>query len=240
MKCQAEKGGLYGRKKQRWPKKIIRHKNLSCVFLSIFYCYSCSLRKKPCRASSRGRFHGESMNSYLVLTAIGPDRPGLVDEISAFLASKKINIEESRMAVLGGEFAVILLASGEPGIVDRFGAEFNALQKNTGLSIQIKHTKSPRERTILPSMPHRLEATSMDHPGIVHDITSILHKRNINIESMETRVTNAPLSGAPIFKMKCIINIPVGEKPSSIRRELEKLGDRMDIDIEMDAIDSYD
>ncbi|MBN2160202.1 MAG: ACT domain-containing protein [Spirochaetes bacterium] len=179
------------------------------------------------------------MKAYLVLTAIGPDRPGLVDEISAFLSSKKINIEESRMAVLGGEFAVILLASGEPGIIDRFGAEFNALQKNTGLSIQIKPTMSPGERRVAPSFPHRLEATSMDHPGIVHYITSILHKRNINIESLESRVTNAPLSGAPIFKMICIINIPAEEKMSSIRKELEKLGDKMDIDIEMEAIDLY-
>jgi glycine cleavage system transcriptional repressor len=179
------------------------------------------------------------MSSYIVLTAVGLDRPGLVDEISSFLASRKINIEDSRMAVLGGEFAVILLASGSADMVDRLGGELALLEKNTGLNVQVKNTLAPHQRKIVPSMPHRLAATSMDHPGIVHEITRILHKRNINIESMETRVTNAPLSGAPIFNMKCIINIPVGEKASSIRRELEKLGDRMDIDIEIEAVDTF-
>ncbi len=179
------------------------------------------------------------MSTYIVLTAIGHDRPGLVDEISAFMTAAKINIEDSRMAVLGGEFAVILLASGNADVAERIRGELPALEKSTGLSMQVKPTLAPRERMVVPSMPHRLSATSMDHPGIVHEITRILHKRNINIESMETRVTNAPLSGAPIFRMKCIINVPVGEKLSSLRKELEKLADRMDIDIEIDAAETY-
>lgn len=182
---------------------------------------------------------GYVMNTYIVLTAVGSDRPGLVDEISSFLTARHINIEDSRMAVLGGEFAVVLLASGAEGIADRLRGEISTLEQNTGLSMQIKDTLAPSQRKIKPSMPHRLTATSMDHPGIVHEITRILHQRNINIESMETRVTSAPLSGAPIFNMKCVINIPVEEKSSAIRRELEKLGDRMDIDIEIEAIDTF-
>lgn len=179
------------------------------------------------------------MSSYIVLTAVGSDRPGLVDEISSFLAGRKINIEDSRMAVLGGEFAVILLASGAAGIIDTLGGELSSLEKSTGLSVQVKNTLAPHQRKIAPAIPHRLAATSMDHPGIVHEITRILHKRNINIESMETRVTNAPLSGAPIFNMKCIINIPVGEKASSIRKELEKLEDKFDISMEIEAVDIF-
>ncbi|OHD65452.1 MAG: hypothetical protein A2176_13015 [Spirochaetes bacterium RBG_13_51_14] len=179
------------------------------------------------------------MSSYAVLTAIGPDRPGLVDEISAFLADRNINIEDSRMAVLGGEFAVILLASGEPDFSDRLIRELAAIEKITGLAVHLKPTLAPHERKVHQSLPHRLTATSMDHPGIVHEVTRVLHKRNINIESMETHLAHAPVSGAPIFKMKCVINIPVEEKLSAVRKELEKLGDRMDIDIEIEAADSY-
>jgi glycine cleavage system transcriptional repressor len=180
------------------------------------------------------------VSAYIVLTAIGPDRPGLVDEISAFLAQRKINIEDSRMAVLGGEFAVILLGGGDDAdVFDKLRNNLSPLEQSTGLAISLKPTRAPHERKITPSLPHRLTATSMDHPGIVHEITRVLHKRNINIQSMDTRVSRAPLSGAPIFNMKCVISIPVGEKLSSIRKELEKLGDRMDIDIEIEAVESY-
>lgn len=179
------------------------------------------------------------MSSYIVLTAVGTDRPGLVDEISYFLAARKINIEDSRMAVLGGEFAVILLASGAATVVDKLESDLGPLEKSTGLAMQVKSTLAPHQRKVAPSIPHRLAATSMDQPGIVHEITRILHRRNINIESMETRVANAPLSGAPIFHMKCVINIPVGEKASSIRKELEKLGDKIDVTIELEAVESF-
>lgn len=179
------------------------------------------------------------MTGYMVITAVGSDRPGLVDEISSFLAARNINIEDSRMSVLGGEFAVILLAAGVAGFDTKLAADIPSLEKKTGLSIQMKQTTAPQERKIKPSIPHRLTATSMDHPGIVHEITRMLHNRAINIESMETRVINAPLSGAPIFKMKCVINIPFELKLSTVRKELEKLGERMDIDIEIVAMDAF-
>jgi glycine cleavage system transcriptional repressor len=179
------------------------------------------------------------MSPYIVMTAVGPDRPGLVDEISEFLAARKINIEDSRMSVLGGEFAVILLASGVKALCDCLVPEITGLEKKTGLRIMIKETRSPLDRRSAPSIPHRLTATCLDHPGIVHEITQILHKRNINIESLETRVSYAPVSGAPIFNMKCVMSVPTGERLSSVRKELEKLGDRLDIDIEIEAVETY-
>jgi glycine cleavage system transcriptional repressor len=53
-----------------------------------------------------------SKDSTVVLTAVGPDRIGLVEEISAFIVRLQCNIEDSKMAVFCGEFAVILLVSG--------------------------------------------------------------------------------------------------------------------------------
>ena len=58
------------------------------------------------------------MSAYLVISAIGQDRPGIVDEVSAFILSHQCNVEDSRMAVLGGDFALIMLVSGpETGVV---------------------------------------------------------------------------------------------------------------------------
>ena len=50
--------------------------------------------------------------SQLVLTALGPDRPGIVDTISKYIFKHNGNIEDSRMTVLGSEFAMIMLISG--------------------------------------------------------------------------------------------------------------------------------
>ncbi len=178
------------------------------------------------------------MATFAVITAIGPDRPGLVNEISAFLADRNINIEDSRMAVLGGEFAVILLASGAEGIISSLKNEITGIEKTTGLSFQIKPTIAPAKRKISPSIPHRLTVTGMDHPGIVNEITRVLHSHLINIESLDTHISYAPISGSQIFNMKCTVNIPAEQKISGIRKELMKLGDLLNIDIDIVAAES--
>lgn len=176
------------------------------------------------------------MSSYVVLTAIGPDRLGLVDEISDFIAKRTINIEDSRMAVLGGEFAVIMLISGSETVFDKISNEIAELEISTGLKVNIKRTVAPESRKVGPSLLHNITATSMDHPGIVHEITSVLKKYRINIESLDTHVANAPLSGSPIFNMSGVISIPADVKISKLRKELDDLADNLNIDIDLDAV----
>ncbi len=178
------------------------------------------------------------MTSFAVLTALGADRPGLIDEISSFLSEKNINIEDSRMAVLGGEFAIILLASGEGDLVNILRQDTDKLEALTKLDIFIKSTISPKERSIEPSLPHRISITSLDHPGLVHDVTKFLHQYNINIETMDTHVKNAPISGTPIFNMQCLINVPVKVRLSEIKDGLKELEHRLDVDIDFEPVDT--
>ena len=60
------------------------------------------------------------MNQKLVITALGKDRPGIVDELSSTLFTHQLNIEDSRMSVLGGEFAIQLLVSGDEKAATNF------------------------------------------------------------------------------------------------------------------------
>ena len=55
------------------------------------------------------------MKNHALLTAFGADRVGIVDDLTSLILEARCNVEESRMSVLGGEFAVILLFSGGPG-----------------------------------------------------------------------------------------------------------------------------
>ncbi len=59
------------------------------------------------------------MDHHAVLTAIGADRPGLVDEVSAYVLERGGNLEDSRMVNLHGQFAMMLLVSGDEDAIDR-------------------------------------------------------------------------------------------------------------------------
>ena len=68
------------------------------------------------------------MNDFLVLTAIGEDRPGIVDDLTRVLLNAELNIEDSRMSLLGGEFAIILLLNGTPDALKQIQQEKSQLE----------------------------------------------------------------------------------------------------------------
>src|SRR5256885_6393 len=109
---------------------------------------------------------------HLILTATGPDQVGLVEKISEFISRRGCNIEDSKMAVFCGEFAVIVLISGESGGLGKLAKEHRDLENETGLSVSVKIPSTRKAAEFL--LPYKLTASSMDHPGIVYQISGIL------------------------------------------------------------------
>jgi glycine cleavage system transcriptional repressor len=173
------------------------------------------------------------MSEYAMLTAIGPDRPGLVHSISNYILACGCNIENSRMAVLGGEFAMLILVAGEPAGIEKLLRGVEQASAASGLAVQARRTRPPAEAAAGGTIPYTLEAYSLDHPGIVERITSFLAGRKINIHALDTRLANAPITGVPLFSLHATIDMPAQENVAQVRRELERIGAEQNIDIEL-------
>jgi glycine cleavage system transcriptional repressor len=167
--------------------------------------------------------------AYAVFSAIGADRVGIVDDLSGLVSEGGGNIEESKMAVLGGEFAVMMLVSMEDAALDVLIAEVPKIESRLSLKIGVKATRegSASER----GRPYSLETVSLDGKGIVHSVSAVLRAHGINIEDLETRTERAPLTGAPLFRMKADIVLGPGVAIGALRRELEELQAAQDLDI---------
>ena len=169
--------------------------------------------------------------NHLILTAVGPDQVGLVEKISEFIARHGSNIEDSKMAVFCGEFALIILISGEGGNLHKIANHYRELEIETGLAISIK---TPTSRKPAESfLPYTLTASCMDHPGIVYLITGILSSFGINIESMETETYAAPVSGTPIFRLEAGISVPTKTNINALRERFAAIQKEENIDIEL-------
>lgn len=154
--------------------------------------------------------------SFKVLTAVGHDRPGLVSSISALIHDSSANLEDSRMAILGGEFALVLLFSGAPDAVGKVVAGAAAMGQQVGLDISVKDTEHARgARDVLR---YHLRVSGLDHPGIVHTVTGALAQREVNVASLQSRVVHLPLSGTPNFELEADVELP----PSISVPELEQ------------------
>lgn len=173
------------------------------------------------------------MTQYAVLTAVGPDRPGLVDAISRLILDHRCNIEDSRMAVLGGEFAMLILVSGQETGLSAVLESAAAAGERVGLAVTARRTRAPLEAPARETLPYELSAFSMDHPGIVQRVAHFLGERGVNVRSLETRVEHAPVSGQPIFSLNALIDVPASVKARDLRRGLDELGDAENIDVEL-------
>lgn len=170
----------------------------------------------------------ETQNNYLVITASGEDKVGLVDRLSSKIAEIGCNIEESRMAVLGGQFALIMLISGPWNALSKFEGQLDALGSQLGLTIIQKRTQQ-RERP-QPMMPYLVEVVAMDHPGIVRGLAGFFSKNGINIEELQTDTYPAPHTGTAMFSVTMTVGIPADAHISTLRGSFLDYCDDLNLD----------
>jgi len=172
------------------------------------------------------------MDNLLVISALGEDRPGIVNSLSATILEHGCSIADSRMSVLGGEFALILLVTGSWDSVAKLENALPAASKSLGLAVSFKHTEKRKHGA--PLVPYDIEVVSMDHTGIVHDVADFLSSRDINIETMDTETYSAAHTGTPMFSLSMRISIPGDTHIATLREEFTDFCDDLNLDAMMD------
>lgn len=171
------------------------------------------------------------MTKQLVISALGEDRPGIVNELSDIILKLSLNIEDSRMSVLGGEFAIQLLVTGEDHAIETLQLETADIEKQLKLIIIAKPTHENRGDG--KTVPYRVEVSSLDHQGIVHSITSFFSGRNINIVNLETERYPAPHTGSPMFALHMTIGVNADTSIAQLRDAFYQLCDEHNLDAEL-------
>lgn len=172
------------------------------------------------------------MRTQLLVTTVGEDKPGIVAKLTEVFVKHGANLEESRMAILGGEFAAIALVTLERENLDDLKKALEGL-KSEGLTVSTKGT-SIADR-LKDYTTYELELRGADHEGIVHKVSSYLRDRNINIQSIDTQIINAPETGSPLFCMKAIMQVPPRITFDELRKNLDAIGDAEMVDIELSS-----
>lgn len=175
------------------------------------------------------------MNEFLVITAIGADRPGIVDDLSRILLDENLNIEDSRMSVLGGEFAIILLVSGNSQAIQQVQQQQQSLEQALQLNLLIKPTAG---RVVADNIvAYEIKVNGMDHPGIVNRLARFLSQHSINIEDLETESYPAAHTGTPMFSVEMTVDIPAHLATDSLKADFLELCDELNLDVHFAPID---
>ncbi len=167
------------------------------------------------------------MKSYLIMTVLGSDRPGLVSSLADTVARHGGNWLESRMARLAGQFAGIVRIECPSEAVDRLLGELQT-PGNTGLTVQAVReavSELAKRRTLI------VDVVGNDRPGIVRELSAAIANAGGNVEELITGLESAPMSGHPMFRAHGVVSIAEHAEASALTAAIESLGGDLTVDV---------
>lgn len=172
-----------------------------------------------------------SMDKLLAITAIGPDRAGLIRDISQAVTGSGGSIRESRMIALGSEFAVLMLVAGNWHTVNKIRERLAQLEREARLTVTVRDTEP---RVVEPSAPYSIDVVALDQEGIVLRLSSFFANRSLEIAELNTRRYNAPHTGAAMFSVQLTVNLPAQIHVATLREEFLDFCDEHNLDAIME------
>ncbi|MCH7815902.1 MAG: glycine cleavage system protein R [Proteobacteria bacterium] len=172
------------------------------------------------------------MATYLVLTVIADDRPGLVESLAQTIADNSGNWLESSMSQLAGKFAGILRVSVADQHAEKLVDELKGLSDQFTLVIEKADAESPADS----QQTVTLTLVGNDRPGIIREISQVLAGLSVNVEELNTECVPAPMSGDILFKAKARLKVPSGLDLEELQSELERLTDDLIVEIQLEEL----
>ena len=171
------------------------------------------------------------MKSYLIVSLIADDKPGLIEDLAVVVSKYSGNWLESNMSHLAGKFAGIFRVSVDDANAELLAKELRAV--STSFNLQIESGDAD-EREGLDSKPNLLNINIVgnDRPGIVMEISQALAQMGVNVESFATVCEAAPMSGDVLFKLDAVLKNPRNLDFEKLKTNLELLADDLIIEIE--------
>lgn len=171
------------------------------------------------------------MSKPLVFTFVGVDKPGLVEKLSQTVAAHGGNWLESRMSELAGQFAGIVKVDVTAEQVAALRLALLALSEQQ-LSVVVAESQGEFSQGDFRQL--RLSIVGNDRPGIVREVSHALAARSISVSEMDTTITSAPMSGAPLFEAVAYIRVPQTADLDELNAQLDAIADALTVDIDLE------
>jgi len=172
--------------------------------------------------------------SQFAVSGIGRDRPGIVAGIAAGLLGLDANVEDSRMTILGGHFAVMLIVSAPAGC-SRADVEAALAPAREELGLEALSVNEVGSAGTGRAADHVISVYGSDHPGIVHAVSAELAAAGVNITDLQTRLGGS--AAAPIYVMMLEADL-AGTDPDELRARLARVAAGASVEVELRPLDA--
>tara|TARA_B100000902_G_C27239579_1_gene879301 strand:- start:61 stop:576 length:516 start_codon:yes stop_codon:yes gene_type:complete len=166
------------------------------------------------------------MRSKLIISANGLDEKGIVSKISSIIGKHNANIETSKMIRLENEFAMLILINIQNEKIKMLTKSLNQINE---LSVNLIETQT--NENILYENKFHLYINGADNEGIVYAFSKFLSEIDINIDEVNTKIKNAPMSATPLFMMDLIIGSKSKINEKDLNEKLNGVGEKLGVEV---------
>lgn len=172
------------------------------------------------------------MKRWFALSAIGRDRPGIVADLAELIYECDCNLEDSSMTILGSEFAVLLLLSGEGDDVERrLSSGCKRLEWEKRLTVFFRPLEGDAARGQRGTLTMDCVVSGVDKAGIVAKVARTLAEEGVNVTNLQTQSRPEPESGTPIFTMVIQMAVPASLDRRRLRERLDRVAGELRVDL---------
>ncbi|CAN5394034.1 phosphoserine phosphatase [soil metagenome] len=172
-----------------------------------------------------------------ILVAIGADRPGVLDDISLFLIERKVDILESRVSLLRGQFGLLLLIRADDDAITQLEQKLPDLNRSAGIQTELRPAS---DATASDNMPLRLTASGSDPATAVFRLSHLMRVLNVNIENIETstasRTAGPREEGSSGFTLEMDLSVPRTTPVMMLKQYVQSLADELKIACDVNSL----
>jgi len=173
--------------------------------------------------------------SFVAITAVGQDRPGIVAEVTGVLFRQGCNLEDSTMTRLRDQFAMLLVVDVPEDAYTALDTALQLVASRLGLSLIVRplgFELAPVEET---GETYMLRVYGADRPGIVHAVTAELAQRGWNIADLNTRLLSG--GNGPAYVLMLEVTAPGPDAANDLEPELARLREVLGVEISLEQLD---
>ena len=173
---------------------------------------------------------------HYALTAVGRDRPGIVAGITAVLLAHDVNVEDSQMTILRGHFTMMLIVEVGDDVDDTdLAGDLRAVGQELGLELLTIAVVDELAGDEESEPSHIVSVYGVDHPGIVHAVSSALAERGITITDLTTRLVGQ--AEEPLYALMMEVAIPA-EAADDVTEALAAAGAAQGVEVSVRRLEA--
>ncbi|MBS0581547.1 MAG: glycine cleavage system protein R [Proteobacteria bacterium] len=172
--------------------------------------------------------------NHLLISAFAEHTKSPLVAIAKRIADCSCNLAESRVAMLGQDVAVLVLAQGPWDAIAKLESALTRLERDDRLRLSFSRTGAKPVQTNL--LPYVVEVVAADKPGILFQLAEFFQRHQISIEQLQSTRYRAMQTGADMFSAQITIGIPSDTHIAGLRDDFLEFCDGLNLDAIMDPM----